>query len=495
MGKKLRNLILVFFSVCLIGCGNISDGEYTASVVLTGGSGRAYIESPCNVTVRDGKTMAHIIWSSPNYDYMIVDGETFYPVNTEGNSEFDIPVTLDKEMEIQADTIAMSTPHLIDYTLFVSLGETSKESGNENDNRAGAEKSGNKADLTHPEIEGISFVGTDENEFAEEFRIHRYEYGYIVISMSDGRDYLIVPEGSDIPANLSGDIIVLQRPLDRIYLAASGAMCHFDALGSVGDILLSGTDIDDWYIDSAKEAMESGKLLYGGKFSAPDYEQMVMLDVDVAIENTMILHVPKVQEKLEQLGIPVFIDRASYESQPLGRCEWIKVYGVLTGNEEKAKSAFDEQKAQVDLTNDEKSVDKTVVIFSLNSNHQIVTRKAADYFAKMVEIAGGKYLSPTEDEENGSTQATISIEAFYEYAADADILIYNGTISEVPQSLSDLEKQDVTFSDFKAFKEGNVWYTDKSLYQFADRTGTIISNLQSVIAEKCEETEFFHKLN
>ena len=149
----------------------------------------------------------------------------------------------------------------------------------------------------------------------------------------------------------------------------------------------------------------------------------------------------------------------------------------------------------VDLTNDEKSVDKTVVIFSLNSNHQIVTRKAADYFAKMVEIAGGKYLSPTEDEENGSTQATISIEAFYEYAADADILIYNGTISEVPQSLSDLEKQDVTFSDFKAFKEGNVWYTDKSLYQFADRTGTIISNLQSVIAEKCEETEFFHKLN
>ena len=495
MGKKLRNLILVFFSVCLIGCGNISDGEYTASVVLTGGSGRAYIESPCMVTVKDGDILAHIKWSSPNYDYMIVDGETFYPVNSEGNSEFVIPVTLGKEMDIQADTTAMSTPHLIDYKLLISLGEKSGDTETGKENAIQSKEAESIDDLTPPQIDGLSYLQTDDNEYADGFRIHRYEGGYTVISMSDNRDYLIIPEGGEVPDDPDGDIIVLQKPMDRIYLAASGAMCHFDTLGSVGDILLSGTDVDDWYIDSAKEAMVSGKLLYGGKYSAPDYEQMVMMDIDVAIENTMILHVPKVQEKIEQLGIPVFIDRASYEQQPLGRCEWIKVYGVLTGNEEKAKTSFAEQKAQVDLTKDQKSGDKTVVIFSVNSNHQIVTRKSSDYFAKMVEMAGGNYLSPIEDEENGSAQATISIEAFYEYAADADILIYNGTISEVPQSLSDLEKQDVTFSDFKAFKEGNVWYTDKSLYQFADRTGTIISNLQSVIAEKCEETEFFHKLN
>ncbi len=494
MGKKLRNLILVFFSVCLIGCGNISDGEYAASVVLTGGSGRAYIESPCIVTVKGGIAQAHIVWSSPNYDYMIVDGKTYYPVNTEGNSEFVIPVEPGKEMKIQADTTAMSTPHLIDYTLTISLDAVA---GEDRDTSAEAIRDNDiydDASFAPPEIEGLSYQRTDENEFAEGYRIYRYDDDYTVIGMSDGRNYLIVPEGCEVPHDIDEEVIVLKKPLNRIYLAASGAMCHFDFLGSVGNILLSGTDVDDWYIDSAKKAMESESLLYGGKYSAPDYEQMVMMDIDVAIENTMILHVPKVQEKIEQLGIPVFIDRSSYEPQPLGRCEWIKVYGVLTDKEEQAEDAFAEQKAQVSLKGVENPSEKTVVIFSLNSNHQIVTRKEGDYFAKMVEMAGGKYLSPKGFGQNESAQATISVEAFYEYAQDADILIYNATISEVPQSLSELESSDVTFSDFKAFKEGKVWYTGKSLYQFADRTGTIINNLQSVITEECEETEFFHKL-
>ena len=114
MGKKLKHLFeitkwlfLIIFSLCLVGCGGISDGEYTASVVMTGGSGKAYIESPCKVTITDGQATAHLVWSSPNYDYMIVDGDTYYPVNKEGNSEFDIPVTLGKEMNVQARPIAV----------------------------------------------------------------------------------------------------------------------------------------------------------------------------------------------------------------------------------------------------------------------------------------------------------------------------------------------------------------------------------------------------
>ncbi|SFC54809.1 ABC transporter substrate-binding protein [Butyrivibrio sp. YAB3001] len=493
-GNIIKYFIFVFFSVLMIGCGNISDGEFTASVVLTGGSGKAYIESPCKVTVSDGKAIAHIVWSSPNYDFMILDGETYYPVNEEGNSKFDIPVQFDKEMVIQADTTAMSTPHLIEYTLLITLDENSKEALNSDGNRTNSEEITKTVSFEPPIIDGYAYLGTDENEYAEGFRIHRYEGDYAVISMSDGRNYLIVPEGSEAPDKIADDIIILQRPLDRIYLAASGVMCHFDSLGRVDDILFSGLDTDDWYIESAIEAMESGRLLYGGKYSAPDYEQMVNMGVDVAIENTMILHVPKVQEKLEQLGIPVFVDRSSYEPQPLGRCEWIKVYGVLTGCEEKAKSAFDEQKAQVNFDSLYNLSEKKVVIFSLNSNHQVVTKKANDYFAKMVEMAGGKYLSPQDGDEEGTAQTTISMEAFYSYASDADILIYNATISDVPKSLEELENADAIFSDFKAFSEGCVWYTDKSLYQFADRTGTIINNLQSVITEGTEETVFFHKL-
>ncbi|MBR1441796.1 MAG: hypothetical protein IJ589_11315, partial [Lachnospiraceae bacterium] len=110
-------LLMVLLTFCMMGCGGTSEREYTASVILSGGSGRASVQSPCRITEKNGKTTADIIWSSPNYDYMIVAGKTYYPVNTEGNSEFIIPVELEVDMAVQADTMAMSTPHLIDYTL------------------------------------------------------------------------------------------------------------------------------------------------------------------------------------------------------------------------------------------------------------------------------------------------------------------------------------------------------------------------------------------
>ena len=96
-----------------------ADGSYTCEVTLEGGSGRATVDSPAALTVADGKMT--IVWSSPNYDYMIVDGEKYLPTNTEGNSTFEIPVSaLGTPLSVVADTVAMSTPHEIEYTLTFS---------------------------------------------------------------------------------------------------------------------------------------------------------------------------------------------------------------------------------------------------------------------------------------------------------------------------------------------------------------------------------------
>lgn len=104
-GKKLKDL-------------KLEDGTYETEVTLTGGTGKATVESPAKVEIKDKEATATIIWSSPNYDYMIVDGEKYEPVNKDGNSTFEIPVSVfDAEMEVTADTMAMSTPHEIDYTL------------------------------------------------------------------------------------------------------------------------------------------------------------------------------------------------------------------------------------------------------------------------------------------------------------------------------------------------------------------------------------------
>ena len=98
------------------------DGEYSVNVTLEGGSGRATVDSPAALTVADGKMTATIVWSSPNYDYMIVDGEKYLPTNTEGNSTFEIPVAaLGTPLAVTADTVAMSQPHEIEYTLTFEL--------------------------------------------------------------------------------------------------------------------------------------------------------------------------------------------------------------------------------------------------------------------------------------------------------------------------------------------------------------------------------------
>ena len=96
----------------------LEDGSYTVEVALEGGSGKATVESPAVLEIKDGKVSAVLVWSSPNYDYMLVDGEKYERTNTEGNSTFEIPVSgFDYQIPVVGNTVAMSTPHEIEYTL------------------------------------------------------------------------------------------------------------------------------------------------------------------------------------------------------------------------------------------------------------------------------------------------------------------------------------------------------------------------------------------
>ena len=119
MKRFLAISLTVLLLASLIGCGQkeITDGSYTVDVTLSGGSGRASVESPCKVMIADGQATATIIWSSPFYEYMLIGQTRYDPVQEEGNSTFEIPVVFDEEMAVSASTIAMSEPHLVDYTL------------------------------------------------------------------------------------------------------------------------------------------------------------------------------------------------------------------------------------------------------------------------------------------------------------------------------------------------------------------------------------------
>lgn len=121
--KRISAILLSFALICalLVSCNSgpkeLTDGTYTVEVELTGGSGKSSVDSPATVVVSGGTMTAILVWNSPYYEYMLVDGVRYDPIQTEGNSTFEIPVVMDADMEVSASTIAMSEPHLIDYTL------------------------------------------------------------------------------------------------------------------------------------------------------------------------------------------------------------------------------------------------------------------------------------------------------------------------------------------------------------------------------------------
>jgi len=336
-----------------------------------------------------------------------------------------------------------------------------------------------------PEIAGLTYEKTMDLTYAEEFDVYYYKDGYKLINIQESGKYLIVPEGKEAPEGLDEDIRIIQQPLQHVYMAASASMSLIDSIDAVDCVKFSGLDESDWYVDAARQAMQDGNMIYAGKYSEPDYENLVDGDCDLAIESTMILHTPKVQEMIEDLDIPVLIDYASYESHPLGRTEWVKLYGALFNKETEAENFFSEQAKIIEDLEGFENTEKTVAYFYINTDGTVVVRKSDDYIPAMIEIAGGRYaFSDLKNPDNNAPSVKLTMEEFYATAVDADYLIYNGTIVGQVSSIKELEAKNNLFSEFKAVKNGNVWYTGKNLYQSTDTVGELIRDIHLMLTEE-----------
>ena len=477
----------------------LEDGTYIADGTLEGGSGRATISSPVELTVKDGQMTARIEFSSPYYDYMVVDGEKYEPENTEGNSQFTIPMAgFDAGVPVTADTVAMSEPHEIDYEIVLDSTTLKSWDGQTKESEAVTEADTTVPDETTENTDGVKSTGTGleheileipgltydhsmELEYATQFAVDYYQDDYAVITIAQEGSYLVVPEGKEVPEGLDKEIKVLQQPLDHVYLVATSSMDLFRAIDGIGNITLSGTDANGWYIEEAKEAMENGNIQYAGKYSAPDYELILANGCDLAIESTMIYHSPDVREKLEGFDIPVLVEHSSYESDPLGRMEWLKLYAVLLDKEEEADAYF---QSQTDMLTDvlgAENTEKTVAFFSINSNGYVTVRKTGDYISKMIELAGGRYIFQNLGDDNALSTMNMQMEDFYAGACDADYIIYNSAIESELHSLDELLEKSSLLADFKAVKEGNVWCTEKSLFQETTGIATMISDMHTML--------------
>jgi len=335
-----------------------------------------------------------------------------------------------------------------------------------------------------PEITGLTYESTMDLQRATEYSVYHYEGGYDLVDIHDYQRFLLVPEDGTAPEGLEEDIIVLQKPVDRIYLAATATMAMFCSCDALDNIRMSSIKQDAWTFDEPKEAMDAGKIIYAGKYSAPDYETMLDEECDLALESTMIDHTPEVQEMIEDLGIPVMVDRSSYESDPMGRAEWIKLYGVLTDHEEEANAFFDSQMESIKDLDDFKNTEKTVAFFYISSDGKAVVRRSTDYIPKMIDIAGARYIFKDLDDESGRTSVDMSIETFYDTAMDADYIIYNGSIDGSVKTLEDLKGKDPVMEKMAAVQSGNCWVTGSAMYQRTDIVADMILDFHKLFAEE-----------
>lgn len=339
-------------------------------------------------------------------------------------------------------------------------------------------------------------------EYATQFDVEYFDDGYALICIEDDR-FVLVPEGAAIPDWKEDDMVVLQQPLTDMYVAASAALDLFDSMNQLDKVTMTSTKYSDWSLDAVRYALDEGDMEYVGKYSAPDYEYILSCDCKIAIESTMIYHSPEVKEQLELLGIPVMVERSSYESHPLGRMEWIKLYGLLCGCEEEAEAYFDSKVAEVDdLLSDSMNIiqegddAKEVAFFYITNNGYAVVRKPGDYVTKMIEMAGGEYSFDIDDSDSASSTMNMQIEAFYEGAVDADIIIYNSTIDGGISCIDELLAKSQVLADFDAVKNGNVWCTGSNVFQKSGAAADMLVELIYIINDDTEnkELKYFYKI-
>ena len=346
-------------------------------------------------------------------------------------------------------------------------------------------------------VETLVYDRSMELQYAENFTVDYYDGGYVLLTMTmDGSRFLLIPENKEVPQELDKEIMVLRRPIRDIYLVASSAMDIFSELDGLDSISFSGQKEDGWFIESAREEMHNGNILYAGKYSKPDYELLVSNHCALAIENMMISHSPEVVENLENFGIPVMIDYSSYESHPLGRVEWVKFYGALLGKEEEAERIFADQAAILERVSASERTDKTVAFFFITSNGLVQVRQSSDYVPKMIELAGGSYVFQNlGDPEAKRSTMNMQVEEFYAGAKDADYLIYNSSIDGGVSDIEELIDKCGLLADFKAVKEGNVWCTTNDMYQQSLAIGYFIEDIHAMMQGENDDMHYLYHLD
>lgn len=334
-------------------------------------------------------------------------------------------------------------------------------------------------------------------KYAKSFSVDYFKGGYKVITDWEGHKTLLVPEGKEVP-KLKKEMNVIQMPIKTIGVFSTTNIAQLRPLGLMDKITLVTTEKDKWYIPEIKAMMNSGKITYVGKNSAPDYELIESIKPDIILITTGTYHGQnETTQKFDEMGIKWIGEASQRETDPRGRLEWVKLAGALFDKEKEADEFFEAQlkkiaevEQKVKKVEDNKK-EKFASVFLSGDVYYV--RNKGDYEVKMFELAGGKYiLNDLNPDKDGNTK--MNAEELYKGIENADILFYNNLNGPSIQSISDLVSKAEYFRDIKAVKEGRVWGYKPYYYQNSDKVADIMKDLYTIFTTpkgKITETEYF----
>ena len=299
---------------------------------------------------------------------------------------------------------------------------------------------------------------------------------YYIVTDSLDRSIVLVKEGKPVP-NVHADL-TLKLPVKRVVALLTTHVAYFEALNAT-DRLVGVISARTWYLEDVKQMVENGTIKEVGRFRQPNYEVILSLKPELVTVPGKIFG-GEVVKKLDELGIPYISVDLDVERHPLGKLEWIKLFGIICGKEEEAIKFF--ERAEQRILNVEKrceDLERTKVVCALLTRGRILIPGCEHYYAKSVEIAGGDYLFKDLVSER---YVYVTVEDFLSRTKDADVFIAVHMAEPVTKKY--LLSAVPELAETKPFKENKVYAMQPWIHQYAHKTDVFVEELASILHPK-----------
>ncbi|MEO9294894.1 MAG: ABC transporter substrate-binding protein [Nitrososphaera sp.] len=279
------------------------------------------------------------------------------------------------------------------------------------------------------------------------------------------------------PAYAESDDNTILIPAKRIIVFSSTHAAMMDRLGIADRIVgVAWGGGYEWYIDSIKDGLETGRIRDVGQGNNPNYDEIVALKPDLVVLVGGTGMWEDKARKLDELGIRYVVNSEWLESDPVARFEWIKFFAALTDDEEKATSVFDEVKAKVDdITERVEGLDKPNVAWAGVFKGTAYVPRTESYVGKLIEMTGGKYLF---EDLPGTGSAQISMEELVARGSNAEVLIYSSTNTN---STSEITRESPLLAGMAAIKSCSVYAFEPWYWQTLDQLDDTVSDVATIM--------------